>query len=64
MNNAGNFQVGEFTIERFIVNITEEAHHVVLWVESLGAHVLIDIVLETVKALQHCFGLLRSEFVL
>ena len=64
MDDAGDLEVGELAVERVVVDVAEEADHVVLRVEPLRAHVLVDVVLEALEPGEHALGLLGGHLVL
>ncbi len=63
MHDAGNLQVGERPVERFVMNAAQETHHVVLRVFALCCDVVVDVVLEAVEARHHVRGLLGCDLM-
>ena len=53
VHDPGDLEVGELAVERLVVDVAQEADHVVLGVQALRAHVLVDVVLEAVEASEH-----------
>ena len=64
VHDPGDLEVGELAVERLVVDVAQEADHVVLGVQALRPHVFVDVVLEAVEASEHVLGLLRGELVL
>ena len=64
VHDPGDLEVGELAVERLVVDVAQEADHVVLGVQALRPHVFVDVVLEAVEASEHVRGLLRGELVL
>ena len=63
VHDPSDLEVGELAVERLVVDVAQEAHHVVSGVLPLRSHVLVDVVLEAVEASEHLLGLLQGELV-
>ncbi len=63
VHDPGDLKVGQLAVERLVVDVAQEADHVVLRILTLRGDMVVDVLLEAVEAGDHLLGLFRRQFV-